>query len=362
MRAVILPGHGGPEVLSLEEVEDPDVGVGDVLVRLEGVGLNHLDLDIRAGVARIELELPVILGSEGVGRIERVSPEAAGQWREGDRVMVAEEIPCGRCEVCVVGRQNLCMQGSWLGSTRPGCYAELIAVPADAVIALPEERPATDWAAVQAAFGTAWHMLITRGGLRAGERVLVNAAGSGIGSAAVQIAKYAGATVLATAGSEPKLARARELGADLTFDYSDAGWSDAVLEATKGAGVDLVYDHVGGDVFVKSLDLTRPGGRIATCGAHAGETVPLDIIELFRAERTIIGSRCYTRSESETVIELVAAGHLDPVVDSVIALDEIPEGHRRLEARAAFGKVVVTPQRLASGAPTAGPDVQANHE
>jgi len=343
MRAVTMRGYGGPEVLSLEEVDDPEVGPGDVRVRVEAAALNHLDLDLRSGVARIPLDFPAILGSEGVGRIERVSPEAAGAWSEGDRVMLPEELPCGTCAVCSIGSENLCLDGAWVGSTHPGCYAELISVPAHSVIPLPEDRPATDWAAVQAAFGTAWHMLMTRGSLRAGERVLINAAGSGIGSAAVQVAAFAGATVLATAGSTEKLARARELGASHTFDYSDPDWSDAVLEATDGAGVDLVYDHVGGDVFVKSLGLTRPGGRVATCGAHGGETVPLDIIELFRAERTIIGSRSYTRSESQTVIDLVAAGHLNPVIDSIIPLEQIPDGHRRLEARAAFGKIVATP-------------------
>jgi len=341
--AVIMEDYGAADVLSLETVADPQPGPGDVLVRLEASALNHFDLDLRSGVSRIPLDLPHILGCEGVGRIEAVSPEAAGRWTEGDRVMVLEEIPCGVCSVCVSGHQNRCDEGSWVGVSRPGCYAELIAVPAHAVIALPDQRPATDWAAVQAAFGTAWHMLVTRGGLRSGERVLINAVGSGIGSAALQIAVNAGAEVLVTAGSDAKLSRALELGAAHAFNYSEPDWAQGVLAATTGAGVDLVYDHVGGDVFVQSLGLLRPGGRLATCGAHAGETVALDIIELFRAERTIIGSRTFTRPELETVVRLVADGHLNPVIDSVLPLAQMAEAHEKLERRDHFGKVVITP-------------------
>jgi NADPH:quinone reductase-like Zn-dependent oxidoreductase len=345
-----MSDYGAVDVLAVEDIEDPQCGPGDVLVRLSACALNHFDLDLRSGVSRIPLDLPHVLGCEGVGRVEAVSPEAADRWRKGDRVMVLEEIPCGRCVVCVEGHQNLCDEGSWVGVSRQGCYAELIAVPAHAVIPLPEARTDVEWAAVQAAFGTAWHMLITRGGLRTGERVLINAVGSGIGSAALQIALNAGAEVFATAGSEAKLDRARAMGAHHAFSYGEGDWADAVQAATGGKGVDLVYDHVGGDVFVKSLSLLRPGGRLATCGAHAGESVPLDIVELFRAERTIIGSRTFTRPELETVVRLVAAGQLDPVVDSVLSIAEARIAHEKLERRDHFGKIVMTPSQPTSTA------------
>jgi len=340
--------YGTTDVLAMEDIEDPVCGPGEVLVRLTACALNHFDLDLRSGVSRVPLDLPHVLGCEGVGYVESVSPEAADRWQKGDRVMVLEEIPCGRCVVCVEGHQNLCEEGSWVGVSRQGTYAELIAMPAHALISLPDARTDVEWASVQAAFGTAWHMLITRGGLRTGERVLINAVGSGIGSAALQIAVHAGAEVFATAGSDEKLERAREMGAHHVFSYKEAGWEAAALEATHGKGIDLAYDHVGGDVFVKSLGLLRPGGRVATCGAHGGETVPLDIVELFRAERTIIGSRTFTLPELETVVRLVAAGQLDPVVDSVMPLDDVRSAHDKMEQRDHFGKIVMTATPVAT--------------
>ena len=184
-----------------------------------------------------------------------------------------------------------------MGVSRPGCAAEFVAASARGVVRLPEHGSAAEWAAVQGAFGTAWHMLITRGQIRRGETVLVNAAGSGIGSAAVQVARLAGARVIATAGSSEKLQRSRQLGAYAAVGYSTPGWGQEVLQHTDGRGVDLVFDHVGGVVLLGSLTVVRKGGRIVTCGAHGGETVPLDVIELFRAELSIIGSRTCTPRE-----------------------------------------------------------------
>lgn len=343
MLAALMHRYGGAEVLSLERVPDPVPGPREVVVRLEAAALNHLDIDLRAGTSRIPLQLPHILGCEGVGRLEYVPTELELDLSEGGRVMVLEEIPCGRCQECTHAQENLCELATWIGVNRPGSYAQLIAVPSTGVIPLPERRSPYQWAAVQAAFGTAWHMLITRGQLRAGERVLVNAAGSGIGSAAIQIAVFAGAEVIATAGSDAKLERALELGAAEAISYSDPDWDQQVLAGTGGRGIDLVYDHVGGDVLVRSLGTLRRGGRIATCGAHAGEIVPLDVIELFRAERTIIGSRSYTASELTTVIGLVAAGRLEPVVDSVWPLSEVRAAHHKMEQRGHFGKIILDP-------------------
>ncbi len=343
MLAALMREYGGAETLSVEQVPDPAPGPDELVVRIEAAALNHLDIDLRAGTSRIPLELPHILGCEGVGRVEYVPPGLELGLSAGDRVMVLEELPCGRCRECVSGRQNLCDSATWIGVSRPGCYAQLIAVPGHGVLALPDQLDAAEWAAVQAAFGTAWHMLITRGLLAAGERVLINGAAGGIGSAAVQVATLAGAEVIATAGSEDKLARARRLGASWSVNYDHDGWDAEVLETTDGEGVDLVYDHVGGDVLVKSLRLLRPGGRLVTCGAHAGETVPLDVIELFRAERSIIGSRSCTARELTTVVELVAAGQLKPVVDCVLPLGEVRAAHERMESRMHFGKIVLDP-------------------
>lgn len=211
------------------------------------------------------------------------------------------------------------------------------------LIALPEQRSAVEWATVQGTFGTAWHMLVTRGAVRPDEWVLVNAVGSGIGSAALQIALLAGAKVIATAGSDVKLERARELGAAMVVNYSRESIRDVVMETTDGIGVDLVYEHVGGQVFVDSLLATRAGGRVVTCGAHGGEHVDLDIIELFRAERTIVGSMSCTLEEIEHVVAMVGSGRLDPVIDRELPLAAAAEAHRVLAAREAFGKLVLTP-------------------
>ncbi len=287
MRGVIMGRYGGAEVLEYLELPDPVAADGEVLVRIEAAALNHLDIDLREGTSRLPLELPHVLGCEGVGRVVAASAGAGGRWSAGDRVMVLEETTCGRCDMCRLGCQNRCEDTVWVGVGRQGTYAELVAVPADGLVALPEARTAEEWAAVQGAFGTAWHVLMARGRLTAGEWLLVNAVGSGVGSAALQVGVLAGAHVLVTAGSGAKLERALALGASGAIDYSSQGAdriAPAVLEATGGRGVDLVFDHVGGSVLTESLKALRPGGRLVTCGAHGGETVPLDVVELFRSE------------------------------------------------------------------------------
>jgi NADPH:quinone reductase-like Zn-dependent oxidoreductase len=342
MLAVRLHEYHDAAGLRVDEIAGPVAGAGEVVVAIEACALNHLDLDLIDGTSRIPLTLPHTLGLEGVGRIHAIGEGVTG-WHHGDRVMVLEEVACGRCEECLAGDPNRCDDGSWTGVSRPGCCAELVATSADGLVRLPEHRSAAEWAAVQGPFGTAWHMLITRGEIRAGETVLVNAAGSGIGSAAVQVARLAGARVIATAGSSAKLERALQLGAYAAVDYGAPGWGGEVLQRTDGRGVDLVYDHVGGNVLLESLALVRKGGRIVTCGAHAGETVPLDVIELFRAERSIIGSRTCTPREIAHVIALVAEGKLDPVVDSIHPLHDAAAAYEKLRRRDHFGKIILQP-------------------
>lgn len=341
MHAVTMRQYGGVEVLAYEEVPDPEVKQGEVLVRVEAAALNHLDIDLRQGTSRLPLELPHVLGCEGVGRVQETSAEAAAHWSPGDRVMILEEVTCGRCTWCQLGFQNRCDDTSWIGVGRQGTYAELIAVPADGLLPLPETRSAEEWAAVQGALGTAWHVLMTRGRLRAGELVLINAVGSGVGSAALLVSLFAGARVIVTAGSAAKLERARDLGAEDGIDYTTAELSSAVLEATGGRRVDLIFDHVGGTVLLESLKVLRPGGRLVTCGAHAGETIPLDIVELFRSEVSLIGSRACTPSELRTVVELVASERLDPVLDSSFPLRDVQAAHGRMERREHFGKIIL---------------------
>jgi NADPH:quinone reductase-like Zn-dependent oxidoreductase len=228
------------------------------------------------------------------------------------------------------------------GVNRPGGYAELVTARAADLLPVDGDLDAREWAAVQIAFGTAWHLVVTRARVRAGETVLVNAVGSGVSSAAIQIAKLAGAKVIATAGSSAKLEHARDFGVDETIDYSEVAIDERVAELTGGRGVDLAVEHVGADVFAQSLRAVRNDGRLVTCGGHGGENVSLDLIELFRSERRIYGSRTWTRTELKTVISLVQAGRLRPVVDSVFPLDEVAAAQTRLASRANYGKVVLS--------------------
>jgi NADPH:quinone reductase-like Zn-dependent oxidoreductase len=343
MRAVQIREFGDPDVMVYEAAPDPNPSPDQALVRVDASAVGHFDVDLRKGVSRLPLTFPHILGSEAVGRIERLPDGYAGDLDVGRRVLIPEEETCGRCSDCRGGSENRCDQGQMLGVGRPGTYAELVAVRADDLLPIEGDLPPTGWAAVQVGFGTAWHMLITRAGLQAGETVLINGVAGGVGSAALQIAKLAGATVIATAGGASKLDRALSDGADSTIDYSSESLHERVLHLTKGRGVDVVFEHIGGDVLVQSLKSLAKGGRVVTCGAHGGEVVPLDVIKLFRGEHTVIGSRTCTRLELERVIQLVQKGDLTPIVDSAFPFSLTADAHRRLESREHYGKVVLVP-------------------
>ena len=335
---------GGPEVLVCEHTRRPVPGAGEALVRVRAVGLNHVDLDLRAGTSRIPIGFPHILGREFAGEVAALAAGvSASACKEGDRVWVPCRLPCGVCEFCISGRDNLCERGGFFGIDLPGGYAEYVTVPVAVLQPLPGHVSFVDAAASQIAFGTAWHVLINRGELRPGQTVLIQAAGSGIGSAAVQVAKLAGATVLATAGSEQKLQRARALGADHLIDYrADERFSQQVLEITAGKGVDLVMEHVGGPVFTESLKCVRTDGTVVTVGAHAGEVVPLDIIPFFRRQLSLVGSRNASTMELRTVMGLVSTGTLKPVVHAHFPLEQAAQAHRVLASRDLFGKLVMT--------------------
>ena len=342
MRAVLFHDYGGPEKLRCEEVSDPIPSADEALLRVEACALNHFDLDLRAGVSRVPLDLPHILGLEVVGRIERLpSDSSIDGFEVGQRVMVAYEQTCGRCEYCRRNEANLCPQTRMFGVNRPGGYAELTTARVVDLIPLDEELGASEWAGVQIAFGTAWHLVMTRGELRAGESVLVNSAGSGVSSAAIQIAKLAGAWIIATAGNDAKLELALELGADEAINYEEESVYERTMRMTDGRGVDLAVEHVGGDLFGESFRSVRDGGRIVTCGGHAGEVVPLDLIELFRSEKRIFGSRTWTRAELLQVMSLIQMRKLHAVIDSTFTLDHAEDAHVRLAERANFGKLIL---------------------
>ena len=342
MKAVQFHGYGGPDKLSLEEVADPVAADDEVLIRVRACAVNHIDLDIREGTSRIPLTLPHTLGIEVAGEIAEPA-KSGGRWTTGDPVTVSFLLHCGACATCRLGNDNICENRGMLGVTRPGGYAELVAAPARCVLALPKDMGYEGAAATQVAFGTAWHMLLAQGKLRPGETVLVNSAGSGVGSAAVQIAKLTGARVIATVGGDEKREAVAALGADLVLNYQKQDVVAEVQKETVGRGVELVFEHVGGEALQRSLQCVGVCGRIVTCGAHGGEVVPLDIVELFRKQAALLGSYTATSVELETVLALTAEGKLKPVIHEVLPLAAAARAHELIAARKQVGKIVLVP-------------------
>ena len=342
MKAVRFHEYGDAGFLRYEDAPDPEVGANDVLIKVRSVGLNHVDIDMRDGSSRLPLDLPHTLGFELGGDVAAVGDDVTG-FSEGDRVTPLYQIACRQCEPCLAGRQQFCERLEMLGVQRPGGYAEYLAVPAHAVVPMPEAMSYDQAASTQTTFATAWHCLITRAGLRPGQTVLISAAGSGVGSSGIQVARRAGARIVASAGSDEKLDLARKLGADAVVNYNEADLTEAVLEATGGRGVDVVLEHVGGDVFVSSLESVATGGKVVVCGGHAGEVVPLDLITLFRNEWSVIGCARASEAELRNVIELVGRGELEPVISEHFKLEEANLAHEVLEQRRQFGKVILHP-------------------
>lgn len=340
MKAVVFHEFGGLDVLKLEEVDDPRPGPGEVAIDIAACALNHLDVDIREGVSRFPVETPFILGVEVVGRISELG-EGVEDWQVGDRVMPYLMNTCGDCRYCKTGRESLCLTPGFISFSTSGGYAEKLACPVGHLIRVPEELSDEAAAATQIAFATAWHMLFTRGRLVAGETVMINSVGSGIGSAAVQLAHLAGATVIGNASSDEKLARASELGMDHGINYRTQDVVEEVMRVTDGKGVDLVYEHVGGESFQFGLDSLCKDGRLVICGAHAGEVVPFDIIPFFRAQKSVIGSFAYTREEVASCLELARRGKITPLVHKTFPLGEAREAMATMERRENFGKIVL---------------------
>ena len=342
MKVAWFHEFGGPEVLVCEETRQPAPGPDEAVVRVRAVGINHVDLDVRAGTSRIPLSFPHILGREFAGEVAALGGKA-GALKEDDRVWVTCRLPCSACEFCLSGRDNLCLREGYFGLDLPGGYAEFVKVPISNLNPLPSHVSFEDAAASQIAFGTAWHVLINRGGLQAGQSVLIQAAGSGIGSAAVQVARLAGATIVVTASSDQKLERAKALGAHHLINYSKENFAERVLELTGGRGVDVIMEHIGAEVFTRSLQCLKRNGVIVTVGAHAGEVVPFDIIPFFRRELRLSGSKNAPVTELRTVMGLVAEGKLKPVIYRTFPLAEAAEAHRVVDSREIFGKVLLLP-------------------
>jgi len=342
MKAVVFERCGGPEVLELREVPDPRPRPDEVVVQVKACGINHLDLWVRAGLPGLDPEMPHILGNDVVGVALEVGP-VARHVKPGDRVLVCPTLSCGTCARCHAGDDHLCRQYDVLGRRRNGGYAEQVAVPGVNCLPYPGELSWTDAAAVPLVFLTAWHMLVGRATLRPGETCLVIGGGSGVGSAAVQIARLLGARVIATASDPAKLERLRALGADEVVNHASEDLTARVRALTAKQGVDVVFEHVGGPVFERAVAALARNGRLVTCGATIGGQATLDLNLLFGRHLTLLGSWMGRRAELIEALRFVADGRLRPVVDSVMPLAEARRAHERLEARAHFGKVVLTP-------------------
>lgn len=341
MKAVVFDHHGGVETLQYREVPTPKTGHGEVLVKVLACGLNHLDLWTREGLGT-PIPMPHILGCEPVGTIAERGPGVTN-CRVGDFVLCAPGTSCGNCPACLSGNDNLCRDYQIFGLQRQGGYAEYCLCPAKDAIPITMTLKPTEWAAIPLVFLTAWHMLITRAGLQAGERVLVQGAGSGIGSAAIQIAKLIGCTVITTAGSDAKLAKAKQLGADHGINYTtNKEFHRDVKQLSGGIGVDVVFEHIGQATWAESLASMTPGGRLVFCGATTGPMVTMDLRFIFVRQCSILGSYMGNKHELLKIIDLVTAGKLKPVLDSTFPLQDAGKANERMASRNFFGKLVLT--------------------
>ncbi len=342
MRAVAFRAHGGPEVLETLELPTPEPRAREVRVRVRAVALNHLDVWVRKGWPGLKLELPHVLGSDIAGVVDAVGAEVT-DLAVGTEVLVNPGLSCGVCERCLRGEDSLCRQYKIIGEQTRGGYADFVCVPRQNILLKPKSLSFEQAACLPLTYLTAWTMLIRRAQLKAGETVLVHAAGSGVGSAAVQIAKLHGATVIATASTAEKLAKAKELGADHLINYAKDDFHAEVKRITDKKLVDVVFEHVGASTWDKSVACLPVGGRLVICGATTGYEAKLDLRVLFFKSLSLLGSTMGSKAELFKILELVEAGRLKPVLDRTLPLAKAAEAHQLLTERKSFGNIVLIP-------------------
>jgi NADPH:quinone reductase-like Zn-dependent oxidoreductase len=340
MKAILLQQHGGPEVLQLGDFPTPQPGPGQALVHLRAAALNRLDLWVREGWPGIRLEYPHILGADGAGTVEALGPGVTG-WNPGDRVVINSNLSCGMCDYCLAGWDNRCRSWQLLGETVRGTYAEYVVVPAVNLYPLPDGFSERVAAAASLVYHTAWHSLIKRANLRAGESVLVVGASGGVNTASIQIAKLAGAVVYVVGSGPAKLALAESFGADYLIDRSkDENWSKAIYNLTGKRGVDVIVDNVG-TTYAQSFRAACKGGRILTVGNTGGAKFEIDNRFMFAKHLSLIGSTMGTRQDFSEVMGLVTAGILRPVLDREFSLAEAAAAHERLQSGEQLGKITL---------------------
>ena len=342
MKALQLVAHGKPGTFEVREVPDLQPGPDEVVVKVRACGLNHLDLWTEAGELPVPIKLPLTPGCEISGEVLRIG-DGVAPVKPGDRVSIQSNLFCGACEYCQRGDESMCIENIILGVQRNGGLAEQVVVPTRAVVRLPVEVEFTASAALTLAGSTAMHMLTNRASVKAGDWVLVMAGASGVGSAAIQIARDLGARVISTGSTEAKRELARKLGAEAVFDPNDPKWPIEVRKLTDRRGVDVVIEHIGGTALQQAFTCLARGGTIVTCGATAGRSVPFDLWPFFVKQQRLIGSYGRNAADFKATLEWAAQGKLKPVIDSVIPLAEAPRAYAQLRARGVLGKIVVTP-------------------
>jgi NADPH:quinone reductase-like Zn-dependent oxidoreductase len=343
MKAVRFHEHGGPEVLRYEDVAEPTPGPAEVTLRVRAVALNHLDIWLRKGLPGVTVPLPKIGGCDIAGEVVATGP-ACRRLSVGERVLVSPGLSCGQCAMCLRGDDNLCRAYQVIGGYRlDGGCAELVCVPEVNCIPIPAPLDFASAAAIPVTFLTAWNMLVRQARLQPGEMVLVMGAGSGVGTAAIQIAKLARARVIAVARTQDKLARAAGLGADTGILADRPDFAQEIRRLTEKRGADVVFDHIGGATWETLVPLVATGGRLVTCGATAGYEARVDLRYLFSKSIAILGAFMGRKADLLEIVRSVAEGALRPVVDRTLPLSACAEGHRLLEQRAVFGKIVLLP-------------------
>jgi len=343
MRAAVYKEYGGPEVLKYEEVPTPVPERGEALVKVGYVGLNGYDLMARSGRYKPNKgKFPHILGGDFGGELVALGPETTSELALGTRVTSWWVVPCGKCEQCMGGFPNRCSRNyRYLGAHLPGAYAQYVKLPAHHLIKLPDTVSFEQAAAFPNAFGTAWHMIVTRGNVRPGETVLVNSASSGVSMAAIQICKNLGAYVYASSSADWKLEKAKELGADEVINYNETDFVEEIIKRTNKRGVDVVIEHVGGDFLGKSIKCLTRGGRVVTVGGTKSYNCEVEVNYIFHKELSLIGSNSATKMDLEAMMPMLGQGKLRTVIDKVFPLKEAAAAHVYLESAKQFGKVLL---------------------
>ncbi|MBI2647513.1 zinc-binding dehydrogenase [Candidatus Woesearchaeota archaeon] len=339
MKAIVLHNKGEINQLKYEEVEAPKISDNEVLVKVKAVSVNHLDIWVRLG--QFPINYPLIPGLECAGDVFEVGKNIK-DFKKGDRVVVLPKIICNKCEYCLEGNDNLCKNGKTYGININGCYAEYVKASSQNLLLINDKISYEEAASIPTVFGTAYRVLITLAKIKIGETVLIQAAGSGVGTAAVQIAKLAGAKVIATAGNDEKLKKVKELGADFIVNYyRNQDWDKEIKDLTNGIGVDVVIEQVGGDILPKSINCLKKGSRLVTLGTTTGNKIELDVQYFYRNNLTMLGTSGTTHREIRSVFELVKEGKLKPIIDKIFPLKDASLAHKYMEERKNFGKIIL---------------------